>query len=125
SSEVLEALGLGYILVIRLAEKFEEVYVPESNEPLIIPRDSDALHLLQRIRDEAHRFALSYHRSLRQKNSLHSVLEDIPEIGPKRRVALLREFGTVEGIRAASLEELCNVEGMNRRAAQNIKDYLK
>ncbi len=125
SSEVLEALGLGYIPVISLAEKFEEVYMPESNEPLIIPRDSDALHLLQRIRDEAHRFALSYHRSLRQKNSLHSVLEDIPEIGPKRRVALLREFGTVEGIRAASLEELCNVEGMNRRAAQNIKDYLK
>lgn len=122
---VLEDLGLDYIPTISLAEEFEEIYTLDDKEPLILPRGSGALHLLQRIRDEAHRFAISYHRSLRQKNTLHSVLEDIPEIGPKRRVALLRRFGSIEGIRAATLEELCSVEGMNRRAAQNIKDYLQ
>lgn len=123
--EVLEELNLDYIPIISLAEKYEEVYMIDRIEPLIIPRNANALHLIQRIRDEAHRFALSYHRSLRQKESIHSILEDIPEIGPKRRIALLKKFGSVEAIRAASLEELCSVDGMTRRAAQNIKDYLQ
>ena len=84
-------------------------------EPIRLPSNSNALHLLQRIRDEAHRFALTYHRSLRTKNSLHSVLLDIPGIGPKRMKQLLKVFGSVSGIRKASVEQLAKVEGMNKR----------
>lgn len=122
---VLNKLGIDHIPIISLAEKFEEVYVLGKEDPIVLPRNSNALHLLQRIRDEAHRFALSYHRSLRQKSTLHSSLEDIPQIGPKRRVALLRRFGSIDGIRSATLDELCSVEGMNIQAAKNIKEYLQ
>jgi len=122
--KVLDSLGLGYIPAIGLAKKYEEVYVRDQAEPIIIPRNSNALHLLQRIRDEAHRFAITYHRSLRNMNRVHSVLEDIPLIGPKRRAALFKHFGSIEAIRKASLEELMQVEGMNRQAAENIQQYL-
>lgn len=122
---VLRRLGLVDIPVISLAKRLEEVYVEGKSEPVDIPKSSDALHLLQRIRDEAHRFAISYHRNLREKNSLRSILEDIPGIGPKRRAALLKCFGTLEAIRNATVEELASVEGMNMRAAQNIIEYLR
>lgn len=122
---VLRELGLEYIPTIGLAERFEEVFMEGREDPIIIPRNSDALHLLQRIRDEAHRFAITYHRSLRGKSGLHSILEDIPGIGPKRRRELLRHFGSIDAIRKASLEELAKVEGMNRQAAENIKEYLR
>jgi excinuclease ABC subunit C len=118
-------LGLKDIPVISLAEKFEEVYVEGQDDPVNIPKNSAALHLLQRIRDEAHRFALSYHRSLRKKSRLHSVLEEIPGIGEKRRKILIKHFGTVEAIKKSSLEELARIKGMNRRAAQNVLEYLK
>ena len=123
--EVIRGLGLNDITVISLAERFEEVYVEGQDEPVNIPKHSAALHLLQRIRDEAHRFALNYHRSLRKKSSLHSVLEEIPGIGEKRRKTLIKHFGTIEAIKNASLEELASVEGMNRRAAQKVLEYLK
>lgn len=122
---VLRRLGLGDIPVISLAKRLEEVYVEGQSDPVNIPKGSDALHLLQRIRDEAHRFAISYHRSLREKSRLHSVLEDIPGIGPKRRAALLKRFGTLEAIRNATVEELASVEGMNRQAAQKVIEYLR
>ncbi|NMA94463.1 MAG: excinuclease ABC subunit UvrC [Clostridiales bacterium] len=125
AASVLDGLGLGDIPIISLAEKNEEIYVVGESDPIVLPRNSNALHLLQRIRDEAHRFALSYHRSLRKKNTLHSSLEDIPLIGPKRRIALLREFGSIEKIKSASLEELCSVKGMNKQAANKIKEYLQ
>lgn len=120
----LKELGIDYIPVISLAEKFEEVYTPESETPMVFPKDSLGLQLLQRIRDEAHRFAITYHRSLRGKNNIRSILEDIPDIGPSRRRALLRHFKSIEAIREADLEELIKVEGMNRRAAQNIMEYF-
>jgi len=122
--KVLDELGLSYIPTIGLAKKFEEIYVKYQEEPIILPKNSNALQLLQRIRDEAHRFAITYHRSLRDKNRLHSALEDVPLIGPKRRAALFKHFGSIEAIKKASLDELLQVEGMNRQAAENIQQYF-
>jgi len=123
--EVLEEYGLkGEVPAVGLAKKREEIFLPGRSEPLVLPRDSQALYLLQRIRDEAHRFALGYHRKLRAKRSLASMLEEIPGIGPKRRQALLKHFGSIEAIRQASVEELAAVEGMTKKAAESIKDHL-
>jgi len=123
--EVIRGLGIENIPVISLAKRLEEVYVEGQEQPLSIPKSSPALHLLQRIRDEAHRFAISYHRSLRKKSGLHSVLEDIPGIGRQRRKALLRHFGTLEAIKNATVDELASIEGMNKQAAENLLEYLK
>src|SRR5690606_23136632 len=104
---VLEDLGLDdEIPVAALAKRFEEVYLPGSSEPVRIPRGSEALYLLQRIRDEAHRFAVSYHRQLRRKRMTRSVLDDIRGLGPARRKRLTKELGGVTGVKRASLEEL-------------------
>jgi excinuclease ABC subunit C len=104
---VVEALGLeDDIPVAALAKQFEEVYVPGQADPIRIPRTSEALYLLQQIRDEAHRFAITYHRKLRDKRMTSSVLDDIPGLGPARRKRLVRELGGLKGIRAATLETL-------------------
>ncbi|MFQ6014537.1 MAG: excinuclease ABC subunit UvrC [Anaerolineae bacterium] len=122
---VLEEYGLKETIPIAsLAKEREEVYLPGRTKPLRLPRDSQALYLLQRLRDEAHRFAVGYHRHLRRRDSLASALDDIPGIGPKRRQTLLRHFGTVARIREASLEELAALEGMNRWAAAQVKEHL-
>lgn len=118
-------VGVAHIPVVSLAERNEEIFVQNRKEPIILPKGSNALHLIQRIRDEAHRFAITFHRSLRQKNKLHSVLEDIPGIGSKRRKALLKAFDSVEKISVASLEELCKVEGMNKKAAMELISYFR
>jgi excinuclease ABC subunit C len=110
--------------VVGLAKEREEIFVPDRSEPILLPRGSQGLFLVQRIRDEAHRFALQYHRRLREKKTLTSTLEEIPGIGPKRRQALLKHFGSLEGIRQASLEELAAVAGMSRAAAQQVKEFL-
>nr|WP_242822415.1 excinuclease ABC subunit UvrC [Thermaerobacter marianensis] len=120
AQEVLDRLGLVDIPVFALAKRFELVFAPDRADPIVIPRDSPALHLLQRIRDEAHRFALTYHRQLRQRAGLHSVLEEIPGIGPRRRKALLEAFGSLEAIARASEDELAAVPGMNRAAARAV-----
>ena len=123
--EVLEEHGLrGEVPAIGLAKKREEIFVPGRSEPLVLPRDSQGLYLLQRIRDEAHRFALGYHRKLRAKKSLASILEEISSIGPKRRQALLKHFGSIEAIRQASVEELAAVKGMTRKAAEMVRENL-
>jgi excinuclease ABC subunit C len=96
---VLEELGLEDIAVASLAKKFEEVYLPTLPEPVRIPRDSEALYLLQQVRDEAHRFAITYHRQLRGKKMTRSVLDDVPGLGPGRRARLLKEFGSVKRLR--------------------------
>ncbi|HEY8415851.1 MAG TPA: helix-hairpin-helix domain-containing protein, partial [Thermaerobacter sp.] len=96
------------------------VFAPGRPDPIVIPRDSPALHLLQRIRDEAHRFALSYHRKLRQRATLHSVLEEVPGIGPRRRKALLEAFGSLDAIARATEDELAAVPGMTRKAAEAV-----
>lgn len=122
--EVLKELGLENQPIIGLAKENEEIFVPTSNQPIILPRESPALHMLQRVRDEAHRFAITYHRSLRDKRTVASSLDEIPGIGPKRKQALLRHFGSVARIRRATLEELMQVEGMTEAAARAVAEGL-
>lgn len=123
--EVLDELGLREVVpVVGLAKEHEEIYLPGRTDPVILPRGSEALHLVQRIRDEAHRFAITHQRSRRQKAALTSRLDEIPGIGPRRRRALLKAFGSLEAIRSASVEELAAVPGMNRAAAEQVKAHL-
>jgi excinuclease ABC subunit C len=122
--EILKELGMDSIPAASLAKENEEVFVPGRSEPLSIPRTSTALHLLQRIRDEAHRFALGYHHKLRQKESISSALDSIPGIGPRRKKTLLNKFGSVRGIREASIDELSQVPGITGNLAAKIKEYL-
>jgi excinuclease ABC subunit C len=104
---VLERLGLtDRVPIASLAKSFEEVYLPGREEPLRLPRQSEALYLLQRLRDEAHRFAISYHRKLRAKRMTTGVLDGIPGLGPKRRARLLSEFGGIGSLRKATVEEI-------------------
>lgn len=107
--EVLRDLGLEHLAVVGLAKKFEEVFVPGREDPIIVPRGTEALYLLQHVRDEAHRFAISYHRALRAKTVTESALDRVPGIGPERKKLLLRRFGSVRRILAASEEQLAEV----------------
>ena len=120
----LEEHGLTGIEVAALAKREELVYVPGRAEPIRLPRDSPALKLLQRIRDEAHRFAIEYHRRLRGRRALASLLDSVEGIGPKRRELLLRRFGSLEGLRRASLEELLSVPGLPRAVAERLYKAL-
>ena len=123
--EVLEEHGLkDEVAAIGLAKKQEEIFLPDRSDPIVLPRDSQGLYLLQRVRDEAHRFAIGYHRQLRAKKSLTSILEEIPSIGPKRRQALLKHFGSIEAIRQASVEELAAAKGMTKKAAKMVRENL-
>ncbi len=122
---VLDEFGLrDTIPVVALAKREEELYVPDRETPLRLPRTSEALKLLQRVRDEAHRFSITSHRQRRRRETLKSVLEDIPGIGPKRKRALLQHFGSLDAIRSASVEELARVPGMNRKVAERLKKSL-
>ena len=120
---VLEKLDLTHIPIIGLAKEFEEIFIPNSSRPIIIPKNNKALHLLQQVRDESHRFAITYHRKLRSKDIQASSLDDIVGVGKKRKIALLKEFGTLENIKNASVEQLAKTEGMNLKTAQNVYDY--
>ena len=122
--EVMRELELESIPVISLAKEKEEVFVPDRPEPVDIPQDSPALFLLQRLRDEAHRFAFDYHRKLRHKKAIVSILDDIPDIGPKRKKALLKRFGSVRSIGEASIDELAAVKGITGKLAERVKKYL-
>ena len=120
---VLEKLNLTHIPIIGLAKEFEEVYIPNSSRPIIIPKNNTALHLLQQVRDESHRFAITYHRKLRSKNIQASSLDDIVGIGKKRKISLLKEFGSVDNIKKASIEKLAKINGMNLKTAENVYNY--
>ncbi len=122
--EVLQEYGLDNLAVASLAKQREELFIPAQSEPVILPRDSQALYLVQRVRDEAHRFAVSYHRTVRRKRGLASQLEEVPGIGPKRRQALLQHFGSIEAVRQANVDELAAVPGMTRRVAEQLKEAL-
>ncbi len=115
---VLEDLGLDDICVASLAKRFEEVYLPGRPEPVRIPRDSEALYLLQQVRDEAHRFAITYHRQLRDKRMTKSVLDDVPGLGPVRKRRLLKEFGSVKRLRALSEDEMAAIPWLPERVAR-------
>ncbi len=121
---VLEELGLEEIPVAALAKRFEEVYRPGDPEPVRIPRDSGALYLLQAVRDEAHRFAITYHRQLRGKSMTRSALDDIPGLGPARRTRLLKEFGSLKRIRGLSEEALIALPWLPAPVARNVYAQL-
>lgn len=123
--EVLHGLGLDDLHVVGLAKREEEIFKPHQSESIMLDRDSAALHLIQRIRDEAHRFAITYHRKLRGKRNLVSVLDHVEGIGPKRRQELWKAFKTLDAMKAASVEELAQVESMNHAAAQTLYDFFR
>jgi excinuclease ABC subunit C len=102
----------------------EAIFTPGASEPIMLPRSSQALYLLQRIRDEAHRFGITYHRKLRTERTFKSVLDEIPGIGPKRKQALMKHFGSVRAISAATIDELAALDGMTRDAAEKVKEYI-
>jgi excinuclease ABC subunit C len=124
--KVLEDSGLAEkVPVVGLAKREEEIFFPNRSNSLMLPRHSQGLYLVQRIRDEAHRFGITAHRKRRSKLGMASQLDSIPGIGPARRKSLLKHFGSVDKIREASLEELAEVNGMTQAAAQAIKAHLE
>ncbi len=123
--EVIRGLGLRDLPVIGLAKREEEIFKEGQSESILLDRDSAALHLIQRIRDEAHRFAITYHRKLRGKRNLVSVLDHVEGIGSKRRQELWKAFKTLDEMKAASVEELAAVESMNYAAAQKLYDFFR
>ena len=123
--EIRKELGLNFLPLASLAKEHEEVFVPAHIEAVRISPDSPALHILQRARDEAHRFAISYHKNLRSKKNLASALDDIRGIGPQRRRALLRQFGSLKAIREASPEEISRTKGITANLARRIKEQLQ
>ena len=121
---VLDDLGVTDVAVIGLAKRLEEVWVPAEPDPLILPRNSEGLYLLQRIRDEAHRFAISYHRSKRSKRMTASALDTVPGLGEVRRRALVTHFGSVARLRQASVEEITAVPGIGSATAAAVLEAL-
>jgi len=123
AQEVLSRFPL-VIQTASLAKRLEEVYLPSKMQPLLLPRDSRALRLLQRIRDEAHRFALTYHQKLRDKSTRRSILDTIPGVGPQRKKALIKKFGSVAGLKRASLEEILSATTITPSVAKSIYEAL-
>ena len=121
---VLDELGLHDMPVIGLAKEREEVFLPNLPQPLVLPANSQALYLLQRLRDEAHRFAITYHRKLRAKAQTKSVLDELPGVGPARKRALLRVFGSARQMRSATVDEIASVPGISRSLAEKIHEGL-
>mgnify|MGYP002979825189 CR=1 FL=1 len=121
-----ERMGIDDIAMCGLAKRDEELFVPwQDTGPVVLPSGSASLYLVKQVRDEAHRFAITYHRKLRGKRNLVSVLDHVEGIGPKRRQELWKAFKTLDAMRAASVEELAAVEGMNHAAAQTLYDFFR
>ncbi|MEE6297212.1 excinuclease ABC subunit UvrC [Georgenia wangjunii] len=124
AQRALDELGVEDVAVVGLAKRLEEVWLPGDDFPVVLPRTSPGLYLLQRLRDEAHRFAISHHRGRRSKAMTRSVLDDVPGLGPTRAAALLKAFGSVKAMRRASVEEIAAVKGVGPRTAQAVVDAL-
>jgi len=124
AKEVLDELGLHDLPVVGLAKEREELFFPDDPVPVVLPSTSPALYLVQRLRDEAHRFAITYHRDLRSKRQTRSAFDDLPGVGPKRRRALLRVFGSAKRVREAPVEQIAAVPGIGASLAARIKESL-
>ena len=124
AQKVFDELGVVDVALIGLAKRLEEIWVPGDDEPIILPRGSEALYLLQHIRDEAHRFAISYHRQQRSKRLRSSALDAVPGLGPARRADLVKHFGSVKKLKQASVEEITEVKGFGPALAENIYTAL-
>lgn len=118
------AVGMSDLPVVGLAKRLEEVWLPDEADPIILPRTSEALYLLQRVRDEAHRTAIALHRKRRGKRATVSALDDIPGLGPTKAKSLLRHFGSVKRVRAATVPELCEAPGIGPVVAEAIHAAL-
>jgi excinuclease ABC subunit C len=121
----LDELGIDDIAVCGLAKRLEEVWLPAEADPVILPRTSEGLYLLQRVRDEAHRFAITFHRAKRSKSMTISELDDVPGLGPARRTALLKHFGSVRRLRQATPDQIAEVPGIGLRTAEMILAALQ
>ena len=124
AKEVLDAMGFHDMPLAGLAKEREELFLPGRSDPILLPATSPALYLVQRLRDEAHRFAITYHRDLRAKRTMKSAFDDLPGVGPKRRQALLRVFGSIKRVREAPVEQIAAVPGIGAALAQRIKQSL-
>jgi excinuclease ABC subunit C len=125
AKEVLDELGLHDLPLVGLAKEREELFLPGASDPIVLPPTSQALYLVQRLRDEAHRFAITYHRDLRSKRQTHSAFDDLEGVGPKRRRALLRVFGSAKRVREAPVEQIAAVPGIGAALAARIKAQLE
>ncbi|MFW9932817.1 MAG: helix-hairpin-helix domain-containing protein, partial [Candidatus Thorarchaeota archaeon] len=123
--QALESLGLDYLHVVGIAKQEEILYTRNHPEGIALEFGSDGLRLVQHVRDEAHRFAQKYHHKLREKRFGGSILEEAPGIGPKRRQALMLAFGSYDGVRKASVEDIASVEGMNISSAKELKAWIE
>ena len=121
--EAMEEVGVS-IPIFSLAERIDEIILPDRPDSILLDRHSDALHLIQRLRDEAHRFAISHHRSLRGAHALKSRLDEIPGVGPVRKRAILKHFETMEALMEASVEEICEVQSVSIQTAKTIYEAL-
>lgn len=124
AQRALDELGIDDVPVCGLAKRLEEVWLPDQEDPVILARSSEGLYLLQRIRDEAHRFAINHHRSRRSKSMVESVLDDVPGLGEVRRKTLMKHFGSLKKLREATVEEIATVPGIGQRTATSIKDAV-
>ena len=125
AQRALDELGVTDVALCGLAKRLEEVWRPGESDPLILPRTSEGMYLLQRIRDEAHRFAITFHRSRRSKVMLESILDEIPQMGQARRAALLEQFGSVAALRKATLQQIAMTPGIGEKIAEVIFEYLQ
>jgi excinuclease ABC subunit C len=123
--EELAKLGLNAIPIVGLAKEFEEIYQPGKSEPLRLSHDTGALKLLQRVRDESHRFANTYNAALRLRKISESILDEFPSIGERRKAALLKKFGSVQRLRLATVEQISEVPGFGGKAAAELKTFLE
>ncbi|GAA5024198.1 excinuclease ABC subunit UvrC [Streptomyces siamensis] len=120
AKKALDELGIDDIAVCGLAKRLEEVWLPEEDDPVVLPRTSEGLYLLQRVRDEAHRFAITYQRTKRAKRFRSSPLDDVPGLGETRKQALIKHFGSVKKLRSATIDQICEVPGIGRKTAETI-----
>ena len=123
--DALADAGRLQIPIVALAKEREELFLPNRADPIVLPRNSQGMYLVQRIRDEAHRFAITYHQSVRAKRAVHSILDDVAGVGPAKKRALLRKFGSVRGMREAPLDDLSAVAGVGPALAKRIKEALE
>lgn len=125
AQKVFDELGIIDVTLVGLAKRLEEIWVPYDDEPLILPRNSEGMYLLQQIRDEAHRFAITYHRQQRSKRMRASALDGIPGLGPARRSDLVKHFGSVKKLKEASVEDIAEVKGIGPKLAETVYEHLR
>ena len=124
AARAMRELGIDDVALCGLAKRLEEVWLPGQDHPVVLPRAGEGLYLLQRVRDEAHRFAIAHHRARRSKRMTTSVLEDVPGLGETRRAALLQRFGSLKRLAGASVEEIAQVSGIGPRTALAVAQSL-